>query len=333
MGISMKYVCSRPRFDPAWLVAVLLLAILPLAQGQTKLAAPPSKPVSPVILVDTDDECRLTLDDTDQGIIAPAASKKINVSLGDHILKCVVESVPELVWRKVVTVKSTDQVAATVSLKALHVQHDEAVKQAKQKQEQEAAAEKERQDQLAVEEQRRKDAVQQRLYAEAQFSARFFEAVKGNWKGGFHTAAYAGPTVVGVYTNLNSDTTFHAEFSELRSDGDIVATITESYQAQEELKSAYTNVYAVSLKLLQGAGGQGALLRNDGQLQCTKTKGAGEKKGASKDKQGFRECAQLWTEGAVEFRLASSDRLELTGSLNTDSSGPRSEPVILVKQF
>jgi hypothetical protein len=90
----------------------------------------------PTILVDTDEECRLSVDGEDQGLVESISPQKINVSIGEHVLKCVVESAPDLVWRKVVEVKDTAQVAAIISLKALHLQYQQAtanVQQEKQK--------------------------------------------------------------------------------------------------------------------------------------------------------------------------------------------------------
>lgn len=130
------------------------------AQSQTK------KPVASttILLVDTDDSCRLTVDDQDEGVITPDQSKKIKVGLGDHIVKCVVENAPDLVWRKVVVAKSSEQAAAIVALKALHIQYDQAVGQAQQQKQQAAAAE------------------QKRETDEKEFPGRFFGAVKGVWR-------------------------------------------------------------------------------------------------------------------------------------------------------
>jgi hypothetical protein len=77
----------------------------------------------------------LTVDDQDEGILTPAQSKKISVGFGDHIVKCVVEGTPDLMWRKLVQVKNTEQVAAMIGLKALHVQYDDAVRQVQQQKE------------------------------------------------------------------------------------------------------------------------------------------------------------------------------------------------------
>ncbi len=83
------------------------------------------------LLVDTDDTCHLFVDDDDKGEITPAATLKFNVAVGEHILKCRIDEVPDLVWRKVVDVKDAEQAAAIVSLKALHLQYNQAVAKAK----------------------------------------------------------------------------------------------------------------------------------------------------------------------------------------------------------
>jgi hypothetical protein len=77
--------------------------------------------------IDTDDACRLVLDGQDQGVVKPDQAKRISVNLGDHILKCTIEGIPDLTWRKVIEVKNSEQVEALISLKALHIQYEEAV--------------------------------------------------------------------------------------------------------------------------------------------------------------------------------------------------------------
>jgi hypothetical protein len=154
-----------------FLVVPVLCATVSL-QGQMKpTASGASRKLTAVMLVDTDDACRLTVDDQDEGVVTPAQSKKINVGLGDHIVKCVVENFPDLMWRKIVEVKSSDQVAAMVQLKALHIQYDQAVGQAQQQKEQAAAAK----ETVAAAEQKRKSD-------DAQFPEKFFTQVKGTWR-------------------------------------------------------------------------------------------------------------------------------------------------------
>lgn len=110
-------------------IGVLVMSVLNSAlglQGQTKSAASGATASAGVLVVETDDGCRLVLDGQDQGILKPDEAKRISVKLGDHILKCTVEGVPDLVWRKVIEVENSDQVAALISLKALHIQYEEA---------------------------------------------------------------------------------------------------------------------------------------------------------------------------------------------------------------
>jgi hypothetical protein len=73
-----------------------------------------------VILVDTDEVCHLIIDDQDDGYVTPAQSRKIKVTFGQHIVKCISDSSPDIVWRQVVEAKSSQQVAAMVALKPLH---------------------------------------------------------------------------------------------------------------------------------------------------------------------------------------------------------------------
>lgn len=140
--------------------AAVLAATVQSANGQAKKPAPPTT----VLLVDTDDTCHLTVDDEDEGIITPDAPKKINVGLGSHIVKCVVENIPDLVWRKVIEAKSSEQAAAIVALKALHMQYDQAVGQVHQQQQKAAA----------TEEKAKTDA--------AEFPEKLFRAIKGVWR-------------------------------------------------------------------------------------------------------------------------------------------------------
>lgn len=138
--------CSRIliRLTPVLLFAPCLWAVA----GQTGNTGS-------TLLVDTDDACRLVIDDEDKGVITPDKSQKFKVSLGQHILKCTVESVPALAWRKIVDVKDSSQVAAVITLKALHVQYDQAVTKAKtQKDEATAAAARQLQEAEAAEKQR-----------------------------------------------------------------------------------------------------------------------------------------------------------------------------------
>jgi multidrug efflux pump subunit AcrA (membrane-fusion protein) len=150
------------------LPTVLCVVTNPLAYGQMP------KPVSSssVVLVDTDDSCRLTVDDTDEGVITPDQSKKIKVGSGEHILKCFIENVPALTWRKVVEAKTSGQTVAIISLKALHIQYDQAVAQAAQRkiqagqQEQAAAARTQQQAQAAADREAKRrqiDAIQLKI--------------------------------------------------------------------------------------------------------------------------------------------------------------------------
>jgi hypothetical protein len=110
--------------------AVFLMSLLFLTGSAAHGQARKSEPQTTVLLVDTDDSCRLSVDDQDEGVITPAQAKKATISPGDHIVKCVVEGIPDLTWRKIVQTKSSEQVVAMVALKALHIQYDQAVSQA-----------------------------------------------------------------------------------------------------------------------------------------------------------------------------------------------------------
>src|SRR5579863_8860818 len=77
-----KLLRSRSR-----LLVALSLFVSPILAQQS----PP--PTKAVLLVDTDDSCRLLIDDEDKGVLSPNHSQKFNVALGEHLLKCTVEAV------------------------------------------------------------------------------------------------------------------------------------------------------------------------------------------------------------------------------------------------
>src|ERR1039458_5144922 len=166
------------RLRTACRTALVLLAGIPLfspfALAQTR------QPVTKgsTLLVDTDDTCHLFVDDEDKGVITPAQSQKFKVNLGDHILKCTIENIPDLVWRKVVSVKDSSQVAAVIALKALHLQYSQAVtKVNSQNNEANSVAARQLQEAEAAE--------KQREAAKADVPQKMFEMVKGNWEGAY----------------------------------------------------------------------------------------------------------------------------------------------------
>jgi len=107
------------------LAIVLCCAVQPTsAQTTTNAVAKTS-----TILIDTDDACRLSVDGSDEGVVSPDEVMKIKVRPGGHILKCIIEKAPDLVWRTVIETKSGEQAAVLISLKALHTQHNQAAPQ------------------------------------------------------------------------------------------------------------------------------------------------------------------------------------------------------------
>jgi outer membrane protein len=123
----MKIRVSLASTSSTVVLAMVVLHSVVGLQGQTKPPTSGGPGRAGVLLVDTDDACRLVLDGQDQGVVKPDQAKRISVNLGDHILKCTIEGIPDLVWRKVIEVKNSEQVAALISLKALHIQYEEAV--------------------------------------------------------------------------------------------------------------------------------------------------------------------------------------------------------------
>jgi hypothetical protein len=168
--------CARMLF----LVAIGLFASPILAQQSSSptkaVSTKPTPAKTSVLLIDTDDTCRLLIDDEDKGVITPDHSQKFTVPIGEHILKCTVEAVPDLVWRKVVDAKDTSQVAAVVSLKALHLQYNQAVVKV-QNHESEAAVNAAKQlAEAEAAEKTRKEAI-------AEIPTKMLEKVKGQWRG------------------------------------------------------------------------------------------------------------------------------------------------------
>jgi len=76
-----------------------------------------------VLLVDTDDACRLIVDDQQEGVLTPTHPGKVEVELGEHLVQCFVDDHPDIIWRKIIEVKDSAQVAVTVELKTIHMQN------------------------------------------------------------------------------------------------------------------------------------------------------------------------------------------------------------------
>lgn len=177
-------------------VIVLLFALSCVLKSHALQAKPQTKPQSTkkmaTLLVDADDACHLFIDNEDKGIVTPDSSSKFDVGPGEHLLKCKNDSIPDLMWRKAIEVKDTSQVVAVVSLKALHIQYEQAVTKAlNQKVEEEDAAAK----QLAEAE----AAQKQQARAKAEFPKQIFDVVKGAW-------GYS--SVVGSATAVDTTLTF-----------------------------------------------------------------------------------------------------------------------------
>ena len=270
--------------------ALVLLAGIPLfspfALAQTR------QPVTKgsTLLVDTDDTCHPFVDDEDKGVVTPAQSQKFKVNLGDHILKCTIESVPDLVWRKVVSVKDASQVAAVITLKALHLQYSQVVTKVKsQKDEADAAATRNLQE--AESEQKQREA------AKAEFPQRMFEKVKGVWTGGIDIP------VLG--STAHEDYTF--EFVGVE-DGLVVAFATDVGSGAGLTKKG-TFVPEPPNRLV-----------GTGVWQCTQVMGKYFKKwaepGTPKDKQGWQDCRHVGKGAPNEDTIIVNDyNLEVHGEL------------------
>jgi len=185
-----------------FLVLVFLTSLceIAIAHAQEKTKPPAASHRKTVLLVDTDDPCRLSVDEDDQGVITPAEGKKITIAIGEHVVKCSIEDAPDLVWRKVVDA-GQDQVAAMVALKSLHLQYNQALDARKQQQEQ-AQAEEEKQKQ----------------YAE-HLPEITFANIKGTWRWKGHQ------TFNDAFGSGSVDSDVTLEFQDLKS-GTIITQIT-----------------------------------------------------------------------------------------------------------
>ncbi len=148
--------------------AIFMVASFVSARAQS---AQPAVDRTATLLVDTDDTCQLFLDDEDKGEVAPDKALKSTVGLGDHILKCKIKSAPDLVWRKVINVKDTSQVAEVVALRSLHLQYDQTARA--------------KNDPAAVNRQLEETDAHLRLRQKAatEMPQMMFDLVKGNWQG------------------------------------------------------------------------------------------------------------------------------------------------------
>jgi hypothetical protein len=153
-----------------WILVSAILIVPGFVSAQAQ-SGQPSVDRSATLLVDTDDTCQLFLDDEDKGEVTPDKALKSPVGPGEHILKCKIRSAPDLVWRKVINVKDTSQVAEVVALRSLHLQYDQMAKA--------------KNDPAAVNRQLEETEAQVRLRQKAatEMPQMMFDLVKGNWQG------------------------------------------------------------------------------------------------------------------------------------------------------
>jgi hypothetical protein len=160
------------KHQTTWILVAAICIVVGFVKGQAQSAQPPANQ-NGTLLVDTDDTCQLFLDDEDKGEITPDKALKFSVGPGEHILKCKIKSAPDLVWRKVVDVQDSSQVAAVVLLRALHVQYDQAAV-AKAKSDQASAG-------RLLEETEAQIRLRQK--SKVEMPQVMFALVQGNWQG------------------------------------------------------------------------------------------------------------------------------------------------------
>jgi hypothetical protein len=238
-----------------------------------------------MLLVDTDDACRLFLDDEDKGVITSAQTQRFKVSLGEHILKCTIEAIPDLTWRKVVDVKDSSQVAAVITLKALHVQYDQAAAKAKSEKDQAEAAAAARLQEAKLEEKQRETTERERQAAIAAVPQRMLEMIKGDWYG------------VLVDSIFNRPVSYLYHFESIEN-GAVVGYLIEEKNTKYEF--AYIPVPPDRFEAT-------------GSWLCVSTKlGFAKKPGAPKDNQGWTECKQkAYPFNGRSISLVNKNTLEL----------------------
>jgi hypothetical protein len=112
--------------------AFMLAGFCSVANASEPTKPSQSRAAGTSILIDTDDLCRLTVDDEDKGEASPDHPVRVRVGPGSHIVKCVNDASSDLIWRKVIEVKRGEQATALVALRALHSQLEQAAAQKEQ---------------------------------------------------------------------------------------------------------------------------------------------------------------------------------------------------------
>jgi hypothetical protein len=241
------------KHQTTWILVAAIGVVVGFTSGQAQ-SAQQSANQSGTLLVDTDDTCQLFLDDEDKGEITPDRAQKFTVGPGEHILKCKIRSAPDLVWRKVVDVQDSSQVAAVISLRALHLQYDQ------------AAAAKAKSDQASAGRQLEEAEAQIRLRqkSKVEMPQVMFALVQGNWQG-------VSNATVGSATISES---YQYNFTAIE-DGQIVAYLI--FGGRMRFKETFT---PVAPNRLEGA-----------TELCISTKDKGlMKPGAKKDADGWADC-------------------------------------------
>ena len=271
------------KHQTTWILVAAIWVVVGFMMGQAQNAQQAANQ-NGTLLVDTDDTCQLFLDDEDKGEITPDKAQKFTVGLGEHILKCKIKSTPDLVWRRVVDVQDKSQVAAVVSLRALHLQYDQ------------AAAAKVKNDQTNAGRQLEEAEAQIRLRqkSKVEMPQVMLSLVHGNWQGVSH--ATVGSTTISESYQYN--------FTAIE-DGRIVAYLI--FGGRMRYKDTFTPVAPNRLEGLTEL--------------CISTKDKSlMKPGAKKDSDGWTDC---WGHNRPPEPLPKDAIIQINGSTltYTDPSG------------
>src|SRR3954467_5103247 len=110
----------------------------PPPAAEKKPERKPAPRVAPLV-IETDLACTLTVDGDDQGELPANGTKKLELSMGEHVLRAVSKEDSSVVWRKVVDVNSEARRAAVIELAPL-LQQRRAADEAREKEQRQQQA-------------------------------------------------------------------------------------------------------------------------------------------------------------------------------------------------
>lgn len=98
---------------------LLPLHLTAQAQNSASTLPRPSPGKQATLLIDTDEDCTVSVDGNSNGTFLTDKSKTIQVAQGEHIVRASAIAAPDVIWRKVVQTKTGEQTAVLIELKPL----------------------------------------------------------------------------------------------------------------------------------------------------------------------------------------------------------------------